>query len=59
MSEIKKITKNDLSKISLDVDEIKIILDMTNLTIKDLIKRYPKINDELRSRRNTRFKKII
>jgi len=46
MSEIKKITKNDLSKISLDVDEIKIILDMTNLTIKDLIKRYPKINND-------------
>ena len=58
MSELKKITKNELSKISLGVDEIQTILDMTNLTINDLIKRYPKIKDELVSRYNTRFKKL-
>ena len=58
MSELKKITKNELSKISLDVDEIQTILNMTNLTINDLIKRYPKINYELRLRYNTRLKKL-
>ena len=58
MSELKKISKNDLSKISLNFEQIKTILDMTTLNIEDLIKRYPKINNEIRSTYHTRFKKL-
>ena len=45
-TQIFSISKKDLSKISLNLDEIQVILDMTNLTIKDLIKRYPKNNSK-------------